>query len=407
MCYCDRLVRVANRTSVLIVQHPRERFHPFGTARIVTRCLERSKLAVDYDRTLREGRRALALPEGAALLYPGKDALDLASLSASQRPSALVVLDGTWHQTRGLYRDLPALQRIPKVSFAATHPSRYRIRRQPRFECISTVEATVRALQLLEPQTRGFDAMLGAFEGMVDIQLEALQHRTPSPRCTKRPRKTGLPRWLSSGAEQIVLVYAEAAFVSEASAHKSGRALQAEPRALIQCGARRLESNESFSLLIRPQRLPLKRRLCPTGLTARDLEAGVSIEAARQAWREWLRPADRLLAWNKSTLEAMEALDDSREATFLKGIYKNFAHRRNPQQPLDGSIDAMVEREGLKLAPLTMPGRAGLRLAQLAALTRLLRDAAVSGTSLPPDQSDPRSADGRSEPNPASSAAIA
>ena len=42
LCYCRFLSPVDNRTPVLIVQHPRERFHPIGTARIVNRSLRKS-----------------------------------------------------------------------------------------------------------------------------------------------------------------------------------------------------------------------------------------------------------------------------------------------------------------------------------------------------------------------------
>ncbi|HHH10935.1 MAG TPA: DTW domain-containing protein, partial [Sorangium sp.] len=33
-CICARVKRVDNRTKIWLLQHPRERFHPIGTARI-------------------------------------------------------------------------------------------------------------------------------------------------------------------------------------------------------------------------------------------------------------------------------------------------------------------------------------------------------------------------------------
>ena len=108
LCYCEFFAKVENRTPLLIIQHPHERFHPFGTARIAERCLTNVRVEVDYNRTLRDGERALAFPEGAALLYPGPEARDLATVPTDELPASLVVLDGTWHQAKSLYRDIPA-----------------------------------------------------------------------------------------------------------------------------------------------------------------------------------------------------------------------------------------------------------------------------------------------------------
>jgi hypothetical protein len=379
-CYCDHLIRVANRTPVVIVQHPHEQFHPFGTARMVRRCFERAQVHVDYDRTLRDERRALPLPKGAALLYPGPDARDLATLEPEERPSALVVIDATWGQARGLYRDLAPLQALPKVSFDATQPSRYRIRKQPRLECLSTVEAVVRALELLEPDLAGLDRVLDAFAAMIDLQISTAKARPRAPRQARRrrPRRTGLPAWLTDETDRHVLVYGEAAFVGPEAERATGRALAALPKTLIQWTALRPGTGECFSRLIRPPYLPLERRLCPTGLEASDLESANELGEARDAWRTWLRDDDRLLCWNKSTLDIMDALDTPREAHCLKGEYKNFAHRRDPKAWLGGSIDAVVESEGLRVNPVAVPGRAARRLAELEAVSRLLIEGATA-----------------------------
>ena len=75
-----------------IIQHPHERFHPFGTARIAERYLGNLSIAVDYDRGLRDGVRSIEIPENAGLIYPGPGARDLASVPRSELPASLVVL---------------------------------------------------------------------------------------------------------------------------------------------------------------------------------------------------------------------------------------------------------------------------------------------------------------------------
>jgi hypothetical protein len=115
----------------------------FNTARIVHLALENSSLLVDHTKNL---AARLALKPGAGLLYPGSDSALLSLLPADQRPRQLVVLDGTWHHAKTLLRDIPALHRLPRYKLAPTSPSRYRIRREPSAAYLSTVEATVAAL---------------------------------------------------------------------------------------------------------------------------------------------------------------------------------------------------------------------------------------------------------------------
>ncbi len=370
---------------MLIIQHPHERFHPLGTARIAERCLRNVRIAVDYNRVLRDGTQALELPDGAAVLFPGPGARDLTSLPQSQRPSSLVVLDGTWHQARALYRDIPALHSLPRVAFDPERPSQYRIRKEPSGECVSTVEAVVHALGQIEPETRGLDNMLRVFADMIDLQIEAAAAHERNPRFPRRtrPRGHGLPRLLTQDYERIVVVQGEAALPGTQAEGLPKRALRREPKELIQWVARRLSSGERFSAVIKPRELPIERRLCPTGLSADALRNGASLAHTRHAWREFSRPTDVLLSWNKSTLDIMAPLQHEGPATFLKGIYKSFVRRHDPNCEVHGSIGAVIEREDLQAGPSPLVGRAGVRLAQLEVLTRYLHERAVNWAPQP------------------------
>lgn len=181
-CICADVVAVANRTPVVIVQHPRERRHPFGTVRIARLGLRRVDVhvanSVLAERVVQPGRRETecppCAPPGAALLFPSADATPI----EAARPSALVVVDGTWPTARRLVRDNAWLQALPRVRLAPARPGRYRIRRAPRpaFQ-LSTIEAVVEALRILEPDTPGLDDLLAAFDRMIDRQIE-LAHAT-------------------------------------------------------------------------------------------------------------------------------------------------------------------------------------------------------------------------------------
>jgi DTW domain-containing protein len=193
-CFCDVIPAIENQTSVLILQHMRERAHPFNTARIVHLALQNSSLLVDHTKDLAAtlASQSGALQPGAGLLYPGPDAALLDDLPVGQRPAQLVVLDGTWHHAKTLLRDIPALHPLPRYKLAPVSPSRYRIRREPSAAYLSTVEATVAALRVLEPETRGWDQLLAAFDCMVERQLA--HPRFIDARRRHLPRESGWRR---------------------------------------------------------------------------------------------------------------------------------------------------------------------------------------------------------------------
>jgi hypothetical protein len=187
-CLCELIEPVANRTHVTILQHPRERFHAIGTARIAALGLERARIVVPRDCFTRSLEERFACAPDTGVLFPAEGARELESLEPEELPRALVVLDGTWSQARHLHRANPWLHDRPHYALRPASPTRYRIRKAPRAEYVSTLEAIVRALSVLEPETPGLDGLLGAFDTMIDRQL-AHQGRNP-----RRKRRSGAAR---------------------------------------------------------------------------------------------------------------------------------------------------------------------------------------------------------------------
>lgn len=179
VCICDAIPRVANRTEIVVLQHARERRHPVGTVRILLLGLERVRREVSWHEPPLDGDAELDLPLGTALLYPTEESADLAGLAPEDRPGRLLLLDGTWRQSRSLYRRHPGLADLPHVQVVPRRPSRYRIRKPPDPSCLSSVEAVVEALRILEPGLENLDGMLEAFEAMVDEQIARMpaEHR--------------------------------------------------------------------------------------------------------------------------------------------------------------------------------------------------------------------------------------
>ena len=104
---------------------------------------------------------------------PADDAQPLQAYASSDAPLLLVVPDGTWRKARKMLHLNPLLAALPRVTLAEGGVSRYRLRKAPGPGALSTVEAIVQALQVLEAPT-SFEALLKPFEALIDGQIAAM-----------------------------------------------------------------------------------------------------------------------------------------------------------------------------------------------------------------------------------------
>ena len=171
-CLCALIPSLDSRTRVLLLQHPSEVNHALNTARLAALGLVNAQLVVGE---VFEGLQTLLNPPGyqARLLFPGEDAQPLQAYSPSDEPLLLVVPDGTWRKARKLLHLNPLLAALPRVTLTAGAVSRYRLRKAPGPGALSTVEAIVQALTVLEAPT-SFEPLLRPFEALIEGQIAAM-----------------------------------------------------------------------------------------------------------------------------------------------------------------------------------------------------------------------------------------
>ena len=171
-CLCPLIPRLDSRTRVLLLQHPSEVNHALNTARLAALGLVNAQLVVGE---VFENLQGLLNPPGyqARLLFPAEDAQPLQAYTPSDEPLLLVVPDGTWRKARKLLHLNPLLAALPRVTLAEGAVSRYRLRKAPGPGALSTVEAIVQALQVLEAPT-SFEPLLKPFEALIDGQIAAM-----------------------------------------------------------------------------------------------------------------------------------------------------------------------------------------------------------------------------------------
>jgi DTW domain-containing protein YfiP len=155
-CLCPLIPRVANATEILILRHASEVSRPSNTGRLAALALVRSRLLDHGCRGAPLELESLATP-GTWLLFPGPT-----PERPRGQPKRLVVVDGTWAQARRMTRRLTALHGLPRFSLPPPVRSLPRFRRGAGPEAMSTLEAIVQALVVLEGEalTRPLEALL-------------------------------------------------------------------------------------------------------------------------------------------------------------------------------------------------------------------------------------------------------
>lgn len=364
---CARMPRVENKTRVFVLQHPRERAHPIGTARFAKLGLASSHVEVAWDAGAREEEPPDWLPADAALLYPSASAADLCAMTPAELPKSLLVIDGTWHTARSLFRDKAWLQRLPQVRISPAAPSRYRIRREPREDFVSTLEAIVQALQVIEPETEGFEGLLAAFDSMIDDQLEHIARKTETRHDRKRrplwQRRT--PRALVEAFDRLVVAYVES--------YRDG---ELGPRDVVQLVMVSMQTGAVFERIARPRgALPKPALLRHMRLSERDFDDACDQAQLAADLRAFLDHecgrSPLVAAWSQSSLDLIAAvLGEDASRLSLKSAY------RSVYGAVEKELSEAVQVRNLSVAPNGFRGRAAARIAGALAVARHLHERA-------------------------------
>ncbi len=365
LCYCAHLPALATRTRVVILQHPRERRVAIGTARMASLCIAGAELHVGARWSDDALARILGQsPERAALLYPGQDATDLAALGDA-RPRTLVVVDGTWSHAKNVVRASTALAALPRLTFVPHAPSEYRIRREPREDYVSTIEALAHVLGTLEDDPARFAAMLAPFRAMIDAQIEHAS-RLHAPRA-RRPRgverkKPPVPEPLLTRRDALVCVSVE----SSAWPHGTPERAREPHGELVHLVAERVEDGRRLDRVVRTRGVLAPGTTAHAELDADTLAAGTDGAELLDAWRQLVGEGDVVVHWGTHAVHALRGAGlPIPERLDLRLVFRMLENRRT------GTPESLSEERGL--APRAAGrGRAGRRAAAIADLARAL-----------------------------------
>ena len=177
-CLCPLIGEaVPCRPEIVIVRHQWEARKSTGTARLASLALSSLRIldmAAEHPEPIRAELRKL---DDAWLLYPGREP----PARLAEPPKTLVVLDGTWRQTRKMLRRLPELSLLPRFSLEAEPLApRDRLRDAPRPGARSTLESIADALGVLDSPALG-GRLLDLHARFVQHTLAARGHPSQNP----------------------------------------------------------------------------------------------------------------------------------------------------------------------------------------------------------------------------------
>jgi DTW domain-containing protein YfiP len=193
LCVCDAIEPIDNRIALLVLQHPQEQDKTLGSARLAVRSLKNATFRIGLSwPSLAKALGRPAEPRRWAVVYlgaikpadfpPGREvaAFDKKGKAVADQEAALgeiegvVLLDGTWSQAKALWWRNPWVLKAMRIALKPRRPSLYgRLRREPRREGLSTIEAAALVLARLEGRPKIEVALTGIFKQMLDRYRQA------------------------------------------------------------------------------------------------------------------------------------------------------------------------------------------------------------------------------------------
>jgi DTW domain-containing protein YfiP len=206
LCICDSITPIENRIALLILQHPQEQDRALGTARLLALHFKNAvlKIGLSWPSLSKALGRTVQDPSRWAVLYLGSAKVaDLdtdrevvainrkGEVEDNQRAilkdiEGIVLLDGTWSQAKALWWRNAWMLKCQRVILGPAKPSAYgKLRREPRRDGLSTIEAAAMLLAALEKRPDIEATLSASFERMLAKYREAqavMPELAPKPR---------------------------------------------------------------------------------------------------------------------------------------------------------------------------------------------------------------------------------
>lgn len=175
-CICHCIQTVNNQTDVLILQFKSEQTHPKNTARLLHLCLSQSRLLVVEEMSESDLQSALYSDNKAPiLLYPEDEnshQFQQKQMTKAEQQCRLVIIDGTWRQSRQCLQTHSVLKTLPRFSLPEIYTSQYTMRLAHQSHQLSSLEAACYALGELDGDAKQVAPLLLALKNLNQMQIQ-------------------------------------------------------------------------------------------------------------------------------------------------------------------------------------------------------------------------------------------
>lgn len=154
-CFCGKLTSYKLSTKLSLIIFRKEMLLPSNTAHVALKSLDNSQAFERGHKDHLLGNDFIQENTYQPLyLFPDENAHLLTKdfLQQFSRPINLIVPDGTWRQTKKIYRREPLLKDVPIIKISPKEKSIYPLRRQKFDEGLCTFEAIAQAMGVIESE---------------------------------------------------------------------------------------------------------------------------------------------------------------------------------------------------------------------------------------------------------------
>jgi hypothetical protein len=187
LCVCAGIEPLDNRIALLILQHPQEQDRELGTARLAALHLRDALLKIGLSwPSLSKIFGRPTDPKRWAILYlgsvkaeavlPGHEMVVVSKNGnavdhqdqALREIEGIILLDGSWSQAKALWWRNGWMLKCKRIVLGPKRPSRYgSLRREPRSDGLSTIEAAAMLLARLEHRPEIETTLNASFERLL------------------------------------------------------------------------------------------------------------------------------------------------------------------------------------------------------------------------------------------------
>ena len=208
LCVCEGITPIDNQVALLILQHPQEQDRELGTAQLTALHFKNAQLKIGLSWPsltkilgrpadprrwailyLGSVRAAAVLPDRDIVVVNRKGSAVDHQDAALREIEGIVLLDGTWSQAKALWWRNPWMLKCQRVILGPSRPSRYgKLRREPRRDGLSTLEASAMLLASLEKRPDIAETLHGSFERLL-ARYQKVREEQPALVPKPRPKR--------------------------------------------------------------------------------------------------------------------------------------------------------------------------------------------------------------------------